>query len=113
MRFIVRTIGETPVVRGVIEAQSLAEARRLASGAVEVLPDPRDMPLATFLRRIPRAKRIEFKTTRLTDADLNDALDLLYTYSEVSTDDQNIIDFATFLRTNGYLTLQQAQALLA
>jgi len=112
MRVRIFTRAEIPVLVGRIEARSIDEAQRLVGNGVECRADTRDMPLASFLRRIPRAKRNAMRVARTTDANLNDALDLIYTYNEVSVDDQNVIDFANFLFTNGNLTAPEAQALL-
>lgn len=113
MRVLIYTRDSTPRLTGRIDALSLEDARQRIGDAFTFTADSRDMPLASFLRRIPRAKRNAMRVARATDANLNDALDLIYTYNEVSTDDQNVIDFATFLATNGNITALEAQALLA
>lgn len=76
-------------------------------------PPPRVITLASFLRRLSRAKRNTIRTARATDANVNDAMDLLYTYREIDLDDTTIRDFVAFLRTNGNITVAEALALLA
>ena len=113
MRILVYTREATPRLVARIEARSVEEAQERVGSLHQCVANPLDMPLATFLRRIPGAKRRAIRAALATDAVLNDAWELMHTYTVVSTDDQNVIDFATLLATNGNITAGEAAALLA
>lgn len=67
----------------------------------------------TFLRRIPQGKRLQIREAAKTDQILADAMNLLDLAEDVSTEDTDTVQLVGYLQTNGYLTADEAAAVLA